>query len=1009
MVTGAEVALLSSLKPVIEKAAGTALGKALMSPVSTAQARMRNKATRKRLHLDPGVSVNIVETTPDFSRELQYYLDSPEFTSLAMSVAVHEFTQTSKRQQIKELDDAKSNLHVSIAALSGSDSANIDAIVNEIWHSLTASIIERVEQIYASNSLPPESRAAVVRMAANYARADIQRSTFMHSVGRLAKYLDFESSFKEQVKSVHATMKLPHAGTTKRVAYSRLFVEPRFVRREESSKQHHSRDPGVDLNEVISSSHRVVILGDPGGGKSTLSLKLAFDIARNGFPGSSAVTPFLVVLRDYTREFEAGKATMLQYLEDLCKSPYNVEPESGFVEYALSSGRAFIIFDGLDELIDTALRRRVVELVESFAYKYPMTPILVTTRKVGYEEAPLDEALFTPVQLAQLNEADVQSYADKWFSLDSTIEKNRREELSRSFYTDSRFVADLTRNPLMLSLMCGIYASENYIPANRPDVYKKCAELLFDKWDKQRGIVTPLPFDAHVKHAINSLAYSIYSNPEKQSGLTRDQLIRFVTGFLLEKRFEDEDEAEAAASQFVDFCTGRAWVLSNVGSDAAQELYGFTHRTFLEYFAANQLVRLNPTAAQLFTKLRRRIARAEWDVVSQLSLQIVGNNTEDGIDDFLERILQAAESATLDEEVNLLSFAARSLAFAVPRPQLLRQICRANVELALKAGSVTRHASGRTSERTSSLFYLRGIGALLHANWENLPTVARNIRYELTPANFQDDPCEANLEIRLALSLCISLIPHTTLDDTFYMDRKVSEFWDKFEAESFSLLESEIVSFSSTRQWVAVAAAMAGIIPMAQVVEKYGPAALFQYHMGPLILRAPFILRLPTDRVDGVCFRCDSAVQRNLEELSEILPACSTPWFTERYDYIPIGGLRSFDGVLSKAFSRTPVRQKDALALMGAAWCELSGEDQKWPTVEGAGDKRIIQLVLKWNAARLNPIYRGSALRSIRACHLKPETIDLLAGWVEGKVQFSSIPSMRESKRRVDVTALPEN
>ncbi|MFG2272101.1 NACHT domain-containing protein [Streptomyces chartreusis] len=982
----------------IERAAGTALGKALMLPLGPIQSRIRNRATRKRLQQGTSPSGSTGETTSEFARAIQTYLESSDFASLAMSVAAHEFAEAGKKKQIRKLDGAKSNLHTSIATLPGADKHAIDSIVDEVWGSLTASIVEHVDQVYASNSLPPESRAAVLRMAANFARADIQRSDFLKNVEHLAKYHDFEESFKEQVRSVHATMKLPHAGTTKRVAYSRLFVEPNFILHGDSNKKHHPRDTKVSLSDVITFSHRSVILGDPGGGKSTLSLKLTFDIARNGFNASSALIPFLVVLRDYTRDFEAGKATMLQYLETLCRSPYNVEPESEFLEYALSSGRAMVIFDGLDELIDTSLRRRVVELVESFAYKYPMTPILVTTRKVGYEEAPLDEALFTPVQLAQLDDSDVQTYADKWFTLDNTIEKNRREELSRSFYKDSRFVADLTRNPLMLSLMCGIYASENYIPANRPEVYKKCAELLFDKWDKQRGIVTPLPFDAHVKHAINALAYSIYSNPERQSGLTRDQLVNFVKRFLLEKRFEDEDEAEAAASQFVDFCTGRAWVLSNVGSDAAQELYGFTHRTFLEYFAANQLVRLNPTAGQLFEQLRDRIAHAEWDVVSQLALQIVGNNTENGIDVFLEMVLAAGASAPLEEQANLISFAARSLAFAVPRPQLLREICHASVDLALRLGDVQPISEHIPPDRAASLYYLRGIRALLHANWENLPVVARNLRFELTSTNFEEDD-DAKREIRLALSLCISLIPHSALDDTFYMDDKVALFWEKFESDSFDLLEPEILSLASTKQWVAVSAAMSGIIPMARVIEQYGPKALFQYHMGPLILRAPFILRLPSELVNGEYSRCDSAVESTLGELSEILPQSDTPWFTESYDYVPIGGLRTYGEPFAKYLSQFPAAQKDALTLIAAAWCELSGEDQKWPKSEGSADKRLGQLVFKWNAGRLNPDYLASALRSIRACHLNPATIQVLVRWVEGHIRFSAIPKIENPTR----------
>ncbi|MFB8126884.1 NACHT domain-containing protein [Streptomyces bacillaris] len=982
----AETVIISSLMPIIERAAGTALGKAMMWPVEMAQTQLRNRGTQKALAGTKTAQGNLAGITANFARGLKEYLESPDFTSLAMSVAANEFAESGKKKQAKKLESAEENLRTSIAAIPGSPLDSLEAIVSDIWASLNSAVVEHAHQIHASNAFPPETRAAVVRMAANYARADMKRSELLQNVERLSAYFDFENSLREQVKNLHATMKLPHAGTTRRVAYSRLFVEPKFILHDDSGSVHNMKK--VDLNATLSNFHRAVILGDPGGGKSTLSLKLAFDIAKQNFSATSAVIPFLVVLRDYTRDFETGKATMLQYLEQLCRSPYNVEPGTDLVEYALSSGRAFIIFDGLDELIDTSLRRKVVDLVESFAHKYPMAPILVTTRKVGYEEAPLNEALFTPVQLGQLDDDDVRAYAEKWFALDDTVERNRREELSHSFYKDSRFVADLTRNPLMLSLMCGIYASENYIPANRPDVYKKCAELLFDKWDKQRGILTPLPFDAHVKHAINALAYSIYSNPGQQSGMSYEQLVRFVKAFLLAKRFEDEDEAENAASQFVDFCTGRAWVLSNIGSDTAQELYGFTHRTFLEYFAANQLVRLNPTADQLFEKLKERIAAAEWDVVSQLALQIVGTNTEDGIDDFLERVLEAAVSAPLEEEANLVSFAARALSFAVPRPQLMKDVCHASVELALKIGSSGKRREG--VDRSPSL-HLRGLRSLLHANRENLPTVAKYLRSELTPSNFDEDLQSYRNEIRLALALSISLIPNSTRDDTFYMEDNVYELWLKFESDSFDILRSEIITLSAIRKWVAVIGATAGIIPISRVIASFGPEALFQFHTGPFILRAPFVLRMNNSASPEEGARCELRTAENLAELSDILPDCPTPWFTESYDYSPIGSLRTYTLPFRRTFSQVHESQRDALALIGAAWCELTNEDKRYPTRDSKGDKRIMQLLVKWNAGRLNADYAPAAVRSIRACSLKPETISLLVNWVEGEVKFSGI------------------
>ncbi len=179
--------------------------------------------------------------------------------------------------------------------------------------------------------------------------------------------------------------------------------------------------------------------------------------------------------------------------------------------------------------------------------------------------------------------------------------------MANSFLRDSEFVQDLRVNPLMLSLMCGIYSS-SYIPRNRPDVYEKCALLLFDRWDKQRGIRAPLSFDAHVQAAMRSLALWLYPRQEAQQGLPRDQLIRYMTEYLLRKRFDQEEDAEQAATEFIDFCKGRAWVLTDVGSN----LYGFTHRTFLEYFAASQLVKLHPSAAGLLDELWPHIARSQW-------------------------------------------------------------------------------------------------------------------------------------------------------------------------------------------------------------------------------------------------------------------------------------------------------------------------------------------------------------------------------------------------------------
>ncbi|HZO70513.1 MAG TPA: hypothetical protein VFB74_36405 [Kribbellaceae bacterium] len=55
---------------------------------------------------------------------------------------------------------------------------------------------------------------------------------------------------------------------------------------------------------------------------------------------------------------------MIEHLVAVGKDPYNVDLNADTVEYLLMNGRAVVIFDGLDELTDIALRQRVTPIGE---------------------------------------------------------------------------------------------------------------------------------------------------------------------------------------------------------------------------------------------------------------------------------------------------------------------------------------------------------------------------------------------------------------------------------------------------------------------------------------------------------------------------------------------------------------------------------------------------------------------------------------------------------------------
>jgi predicted NACHT family NTPase len=194
------------------------------------------------------------------------------------------------------------------------------------------------------------------------------------------------------------------------------------------------------------------------------------------------------VIRDYHAKKMKNSVSIIDFINEELSNDFQIEPPKGAFEYLLLNGYILLIFDGLDELIDTRYREKMVDEIESFCTLYPPIPIIVTSRRIGYEQAALREDMFEIYEMTSFNQAQIREYVEKWFNLDYDLKPNERTEKAKNFMIESEKLADLRSNSLMLSLMCNIYRQENYIPENRPKIYQKCAEMLFKKWDRHRGI-----------------------------------------------------------------------------------------------------------------------------------------------------------------------------------------------------------------------------------------------------------------------------------------------------------------------------------------------------------------------------------------------------------------------------------------------------------------------------------------------------------------------------------------
>jgi hypothetical protein len=740
---------------------------------------------------------------------------------------------------------------------------------------------------------------------------------------QLKHVLAFEEKYRSVVGARHSYIVPPHLNDAQKIPLEDLYVAPGFLL--VGGDQTELVDTRLGAAEIIGLLGRVVVLGNPGGGKSTFASKLCHDMSQpHGTVAerSEYVTPILVVLREYAAENRERKSSILQYITAAAAGTYQIDPPTGAFEYLLANGRALVIFDGLDELLETHQRQKITADVETFCRMFPSAPVVVTSREVGYEQAPLDRQMFRVFRLAAFEEHQVEAYATKWFSLEGGAGLKGNDKKAATFMSESQSVPDLRANPLMLGLMCNIYREEHYIPRNRPDVYRKCAELLFDRWDRRREIPVRFRFESEFRPAMAYLAYWIYSSAELQAGVSERQLIHQTAKYLSDKRFEDHDEAEAAARDFVEFCRGRAWVFTNTGSTGTgDELYQFTHRTFLEYFTALYLTRTHETSEALAEALVPKIARREWDVVSQLAFQIRNTESEGAGDRLLTIVLEAADRGG-EVDWYFLSFAARCLEFLIPTPNLARLIAEYCFEKSIQWAAGQFDTNRRTIESNPPPQDL--VHALAYVATENRLSVARGIR-ECIEATLHSGP-DRNRITALDLALHLGSVVDSSADDR----PEVPGAREYLHAISQDVSKSHsdwLVSLSAKDWGLATDSAFFLLVPPKRIVEWHGVKGLFHsfpHYFSATFRRVPIALVSLAWVVGRIESTKESLLIAVLEEIGSIWNANVYPDLDEGSIDRPEWIFRDLDDAASSRLSQlTPLAQFGTFCTM-ATYFEAS-------------------------------------------------------------------------------------
>nr|VFJ57322.1 MAG: NACHT domain-containing protein [Candidatus Kentron sp. FM]VFK11812.1 MAG: NACHT domain-containing protein [Candidatus Kentron sp. FM] len=331
---------------------------------------------------------------------------------------------------------------------------------------------------------------------------------------------------------------------------------------------------------------KLVLLGDPGAGKSSLVryLALAWADRTEGDEPESPV-PLVVELEAYGRWQRAGPKGFLRYLEEALG--WHGWPP-GLLARWFREGRAALLLDGLDEVFDPVGRRAVLDDIQRFAGEYPDVPVLVTSRVVGYQPQRLRDAGFRHFMLQDLNTRQIGDFIQRWHTetFDDTEQGAAKRARLEKAIKGSKPIALLAGNPLLLTLMAILNRNQE-LPRDRADLYEQASRLLLHQWDTERALVEFPGLGDDIgpreKAAIlRRVAEHMQASPGGLKGNLLDgkSLEGIIEGYLGEELHLKP--AQAAAWAVVEHLRERNFILCFVGADS----YAFVHRTFLEYFCA---------------------------------------------------------------------------------------------------------------------------------------------------------------------------------------------------------------------------------------------------------------------------------------------------------------------------------------------------------------------------------------------------------------------------------------
>jgi HEAT repeat protein len=226
--------------------------------------------------------------------------------------------------------------------------------------------------------------------------------------------------------------------------------------------------PTLTLIEALQQGANLILMGNPGAGRTVALANLASSIAKRD-PSAGKMTGFVPVLVHthwLNRKLSASKPpTIAEVLAGAASnyvSTITTAQLPGILRNALDIGRILLLVDGFDE-VPPETQQNVKNFLDSLLHTYPKTRLVIATGTTFL--AGLNHLGLYPVAMASWNEYDrlefLNLWKEHWLRIFSPGENSRNETIDPLLITNWISTRDYAINPLEFTIkVWGAFAGD---------------------------------------------------------------------------------------------------------------------------------------------------------------------------------------------------------------------------------------------------------------------------------------------------------------------------------------------------------------------------------------------------------------------------------------------------------------------------------------------------------------------------------------------------------------------